>query len=75
MNKKSLLLEESIKVLRQLQMEQHDVMDDSQRQKLNSVIQELEKAQLRSSDQILDLISKALDILPWLAKLFLYFTE
>ncbi|MFZ7109324.1 hypothetical protein [Avibacterium avium] len=75
MNKKSLLLEESIKVLKQLQMEQHDVMDDSQRQKLNSVIQELEKAQLRSSDQILDLISKALDILPWLAKLFLYFTE
>ncbi|MFZ7215448.1 hypothetical protein ACLSYY_07425 [[Pasteurella] aerogenes] len=75
MNKKSLILEESIKVLKQLQMEQHDVMDDSQRQKLNSVIQELQKVQLSSNDQILDLIGKALDVLPWLAKLFLYFTE
>ena len=73
MNKKS--LEESIKVLKQLQMEQHDVMDNSQRQRLDSVIQELQKAQLSSNDQILDLIGKALDVLPWLAKLFLYFTE
>ncbi|WGE42121.1 MULTISPECIES: hypothetical protein [Actinobacillus] len=75
MNKKSLVLEESIKVLKQLQMEQHDVMDNSQRQRLDSVIQELQKAQLSSNDQILDLIGKALDVLPWLAKLFLYFTE
>lgn len=67
MIKKSYLLEDSVQLLKKLRAEMHDKMDNSQLQNLDLVIMQLEKA--KSQTQILDLLGKALNVLPSISKI------
>lgn len=67
MIKKSYLLEDSVQLLKRLRAEMHDKMDDSQLQNLDLVIMQLEKA--KSQTQMLDLLGKALNVLPSISKI------
>lgn len=65
--KKSFNLEVSVQLLKQLRAEMHDKMDNSQLQNLDLVIMQLEKA--TSQTQMLNLLGKALNALPWISKI------
>ena len=60
-------LEDSVLLLKKLRAEMHDKMDDSQLKNLDLVISQLEVAQ--SQSQILELLGKALSLMPWIYKI------
>jgi hypothetical protein len=64
------LLKDSIESVKQLRDELHDDIDSSKRKKLDRIIEDLESCEKRniSPNQILDLIGKALALLPLLEK-------
>lgn len=65
--KKSFNLEVSVQLLKQLRAEMHDKMDNSQLHKLDLVIMQLEQA--TSQNQMLHLLGKAFNALPWISKI------
>lgn len=65
--KKSFNLEVSVQLLKQLRAEMHDKMDNSQLKTLDLVIMQLEQA--KSQNQILNLLGKAFNVLPWISKI------
>lgn len=65
--KKSFNLEVSVQLLKQLRAEMHDKMDNSQLKTLDLVIMQLE--QVKSQNQILNLLGKAFNVLPWISKI------
>lgn len=67
MIKKSYLLEDSVQLLKKLRAEMHDKMDSSQLHSLDLVIMQLEEA--KSQIQVLNLLGKALNALPWISKI------
>lgn len=60
-------LEVSVQLLKQLRSEMHDKMDNSQLQRLDLVIMQLEEA--KSQAKMLNLLGKALNSLPWISKI------
>lgn len=67
MIKKSYLLEDSVQLLKKLRAEMHDKMDNSQLKTLDLVIMQLEQA--KSQNQIINLLGKAFNALPWISKI------
>lgn len=64
------LLKDSIESIKQLRDELHDDIDSSKRKKLDQIIKDLESCEKRqiSPNQILDLLGKALALLPLLER-------
>lgn len=71
--KKTFNLEVSVQLLKQLRAEMHDKMDNSQLQNLDLVIMQLEKA--KSQTQMLALLGKALNALPWISKIIEHLSQ
>lgn len=65
------LLKSSIESIKQLRYELHDDIDSSKRKKLDKIIKDLESCEKRqiSPNQILDLLGKALALLPLLERI------
>jgi hypothetical protein len=65
------LLKSSIETIKQLREELHDDIDSSRREKLDQVIEDLERcdAQKITAVQILDLFGKAINALPCIEKI------
>lgn len=59
------LLKNSIKTLKMVLEEQHDVMDSSKRKELEEIIQKLEESEEQySSSQLLDILSRCITLIP-----------
>jgi hypothetical protein len=68
------LLKISIESIKALQLEIHDDIDDSKRKKLDQIVKDLEHCEDQniSANRILELLGKAIDILPAIAKFLTY---
>ncbi|MDF7670673.1 hypothetical protein PT276_05600 [Orbaceae bacterium ESL0721] len=74
-NKK--LLKRSIKTLKMILIEQHDVMDSSKQKELEEIIKNLEKSQEQnvSRSQILDIFSKCIACIPAVIQIFEFLSK
>lgn len=70
------LLKNSIKTLKMLLKEQHDVMDSSKRKELEEIIQKLENSQEQyTSCQLLDILSRCITLIPAVIQLIEFISK
>lgn len=70
------LLKNSIKTLKMLLKEQHDVMDSSKRKELEEIIQKLENSQEQyTSCQLLDILSRCITLIPAVIQLIEFMSK
>ena len=72
-----LLLKIPIETIKELRTEIHDDIDDSKRKKLDQIIKDLEccNAKELSKDQILKLFGKAINLIPALTKILMFWDK
>ncbi len=70
------LLKDSIKILKKVLKEQHDIMDNSKRKELERIIQKLEESQEEyTSYQLLKIIGKCLATIPAVIRVIEYLSK
>ena len=70
------LLKDSIKILKKILKEQHDIMDNSKRKELEEIIQKLEESQEENTSyQLLEVIGKCLAAIPAVIRLIEYLSK
>ncbi|MCO6553223.1 hypothetical protein A9G28_11180 [Gilliamella sp. Fer1-1] len=70
------LLKNSIKTLKMILKEQHDVMDSSKRKELEEIIQKLEESQEQyTSSQLLDIFDRCITLIPAVIQLIEFISK
>ena len=70
------LLKDSIKILKKVLKEQHDIMDNSKRKELERIIQKLEESQEEyTSYQLLKIIGNCLATIPAVIRVIEYLSK
>lgn len=71
------LLKNSIEIIKQLRDELHDDIDSSKREKLDQVIEDLERCDVQkvTPDQILVFLGKVVEKLPYIEKMLEMFNN